>query len=373
MHRMSKNRLLAVCAATLVFSSTVYAKITEGEGLRAIKAVDFRLERDVAGDARRASAIALLPQMRVTLDQVLQDCNRDGERISSVPGVNHFFSGFEWQSDDGNSKNWYPQGITGRVINERNILLVSWYDRSDTNRGVRISFCDLTDPNSPRYRHVLLVDAVKEGTGAKMVPVRIHAGGIAWVGDFIYVADTHNGFRVFDTREIRQIPSDELAKTFDYKYVLTQTSAWKLPAGSKTAIFSSVSVDRTTSPPSLVTCEYHEKSLAGRVFRWQLDAKGRLAAANGRTTVCREAYTAGQNKIQGAARYKGEWFLSCSSQKLTRGSLYAVKPNVKSAERSWCYGPESLHVATGPYLWSLSEHPGNRKVFRVRLAKYDTQ
>ena len=369
MLRMLKSRLLYVAVA-LVFTSSVHA-LQEGEGLRPLKAAEWKLERDVAGDARREHAIGLLPQLRVTLDQVLMDCNREGKRVTGVPGVSKLHSAFEWQQDDQNTKNWYPQGITGRTIGERKLLLVSWYDKTDL-RGVRLSFCDVTDPTRPRYRHVLLVEPVEANLTTQLKPVKVHAGGIAWVGEFIYVVDTNNGFRVFDMRELRQVPSNELASTFDYAYVLPQTSAWKHAAGSKTAIFSSVSVDRTTSPPTLVTCEYRSSDVKGRVFRWKLDAKGRLGAG-AKTTVASEAFSAAQSRLQGVASVRGEWFLSCSSQEKTRGSLYVTKAGTKSLERSWAYGPESLYVASGGYLWSLSEHPGERRVFSVKLGDYDSK
>jgi hypothetical protein len=49
---------------------------------------------------------------------------------------------------------------------------------------------------------------------------QLHAGGIAWYGDHLYVMETHGGIRVFDWRKIYQVDtstgsSDKVGKQGD--------------------------------------------------------------------------------------------------------------------------------------------------------------
>jgi hypothetical protein len=83
---------------------------------------------------------------------------------------------------------------------------VSWYDDAVAPRkGVRVTFLD---PNTKRYRHVLLVYPYirKNGWPSYEIVGRpqggIHAGGILWYGNYLYVVDTRRGIRVFDMRYI---------------------------------------------------------------------------------------------------------------------------------------------------------------------------
>ncbi|MGW0958255.1 hypothetical protein ACWD4K_04235 [Streptomyces gelaticus] len=43
----------------------------------------------------------------------------------------------------------------------------------------------------------------------------IHAGGMVWYGNYLYVADTANGMRVFDLRKIMDLNPDNNADVDD--------------------------------------------------------------------------------------------------------------------------------------------------------------
>jgi hypothetical protein len=65
---------------------------------------------------------------------------------------------------------------------------------------VRLSF---VSPDRDRYRHVLLVYPTRTKQGKPTYrAVNSHAGGIAWYGNYLYVAETQRGVRVFDLRKI---------------------------------------------------------------------------------------------------------------------------------------------------------------------------
>lgn len=131
--------------------------------------------------------------------------------------------------DDQNTGKWMPQGIsstadaTGGTYEEVDGLVVSWY--LVDGDGVRVTFIDRSDWS---YRHVLLVYPHADDD-FREVPV--HAGGIMWYGDRLWVLDTWNGIRVFDLKNIWQVESgDGVGKksgggysAAGYKYVLPQS------------------------------------------------------------------------------------------------------------------------------------------------------
>ena len=126
-------------------------------------------------------------------------------------------------------------------------FLVSWY-MNDPN-SARISFVD-RETNS--YRHALLVYPHDEDDFRR---VPIHAGGIVWYGNTLWVVDTSNGIRVFDMDNIWQVDSgDGVGKKSDggysaqgYKYVIPQVM-WYEWMPDFPFRFSYISLDRTTTP-----------------------------------------------------------------------------------------------------------------------------
>lgn len=150
---------------------------------------------------------------------------------------NHLMSGsatkLAWEKtkdfNDVDTKKWYPQGISSTAdaaevgtYDGKDGWVVSWY--SDESHQVRISFVNKA---TKKYRHALLVypSANDNFTG-----VGIHAGGIMWYGDTLWVVDTSNGIRVFDMSNIWEVGSgDKVGKVSagkysaaGYKYVIPQ-------------------------------------------------------------------------------------------------------------------------------------------------------
>ncbi len=120
----------------------------------------------------------------------------------------------------------------------------------------------------------------------------------------------------------------------------TQTSACA-------PLFSSVSLDRTTTPPLTALGEYcggeacAAKPLAGRAYRWTIDAAtGRMKPG---TSWPAEAMLLGQTQVQGVASRNGVYFMSSSAPAGGGGALYRVKTG-KSATSTWLDAPEDLMV-----------------------------
>ncbi len=330
----------------------------------------------------------------VTLADVLADLNRqpivvaDSAVPGDPPGVDY---AFRWEMSENTNLSWVPQGLTGSpdasptaLVNGRKLVLVSAYFDEDVDpaaapKGVRLAMVDVTDPAQPAYRFLLLVEPT---AGPSWKPVRIHAGGIAWFGDYLYVADTSKGLRVFDLRRIFQADTSvnvigcdaTSCKAGLYKYALPQVGAYRRAGACDPARFSFVALDRTSTVPNLVTGEYCATTactgpLAGRVFRYALDpATGLLSGAT--RTYSTDAYFMGETQVQGAVSAGDTFFFSSSEPAGGAGALYTVDA-AGSTTHDWIDTPEDLMIdTTTDRIWSLSEGNGARFVFSAALAGY---
>jgi hypothetical protein len=322
-----------------------------------------------------------------TVAAVMRDVNRSTRTLGSVVSrVADVANGYRWAPGDDAVKTWYPQGITTSadatddgLWGANRIQLVSWYGKgARASAGVRISFVQANRLRGARYRHVLLVEPYRRPDGtADFRAVRIHAGGIAWYGSYLYVADTNHGLRVFDVRRMLRTTSSAKGVVGSagggkyaaaaYKYVLPQVSAYQQPAGAG-MVFSFVSVDRGSSPQSLVTGEYRKGKAGGRLVRWPLDAPSdRLAG--GAEVHADGAYVMPQTNVQGALSAAGRLFLSASAGARGNGTLTSDVPGQPSKAYGWGYGAEDLtYSPLSGRVYSLTEHPGKRAVYAVPAA-----
>lgn len=332
----------------------------------------------------KTSAAKLAEQLpAVSVESVLAEGNRKGKR--SKPTTGNAFTGltkaqyFTFDDADSTHRLWQPQGLTcaSDAGLDLDAFLVSWYlktsETDDTAQAVRVSFLKPTAKNACQYRHVLLVEPKGDGNYKAL---NIHAGGIAWYGNFLYVADTGKGFRVFDLTKILDVPNiagDEqvgkIGGTFHargYSHVIPQVESWKLAtaAGPK---FSFVSVDRSTTPHLLISGKYDETGNAV-VSRWQLNEDGTLHTEDGRA-VAVDHFEMPVTKVQGAVSFDEHWYLSQSRGSTAKGSLLAG-PAKDLAIRPYPVGPEDLTVdRAAETLWTVTEFFGHgRALFGVPLA-----
>lgn len=127
-----------------------------------------------------------------------------------------------------------------------------------------------------QYRHVLLVLGYEDSSGkANFRTQELHAGGIMWYGNLLYVVDTRAGIRIFDLNKIYQVDTSgdgigrvgtkyqaygyklvtiEIRYTFKLtrrRYVMPQVRSYtpySTPASEVPLRFSWISLDRTTTP-----------------------------------------------------------------------------------------------------------------------------
>jgi hypothetical protein len=326
---------------------------------------------------------------------------------------------FCFNAGDRDTEKWMPQGVTtvadaqdDQYWGEKQAILVSWYSKeSNPAKGVRVSFLD---PDTGNYQHVLLVYPYVNSYGnasyeAVTTPqagdgTSVHAGGIVWYGNYLYVVDTKRGIRVFDMRYIFDIKSASNGDVTDsaqvgrqsgtyysygYRYVMPQVAGWSNPDGvasfpsghkcktSGPQKFSYVALDRSTEPDTLITGEYCAKQddpdTYGRVARWPLDGSTGMPKTSGGVWQATHAYRLPQPRVQGAVATSGRWYLHSTGNGATgpgylraaeagsgsTGVLNSVTNNLEVA-----IGVEDLSYWPGKdELWTVTEHPGKRIVY----------
>ncbi|GHE32720.1 hypothetical protein GCM10017673_39440 [Streptosporangium violaceochromogenes] len=338
----------------------------------------FELRRD---DGESAEGARVLGErlMHVPLSAVLAGANRVAVRRGGT-GAGAFGTmkprPVDWycfDAADNAVTDWYPQGLTcaSDAGVDGNTFVVSWYHRPQAGpeRGVRLSFLDTA---KLRYRHVLLVAA---DPGGGISPIDIHAGGVAWYGDLLYVADTRRGLRVFDVGHILEVngkgkttvgEKNGVYSAFGYRYVMPQIGAWT-PAAAGSGRFSFAAVDRSTDPHTLISGEYVEApGKVGRVARWPLNPDGSLPTDADGVASAVDAHHLPEGRIQGALSHKGAWYLSKGAGATRNGSLVVVGEAV--SRRPYPVGPEDLTCLRDEgTLWSVTEFVGRRVVYGVPL------
>jgi len=337
-----------------------------------------------------------------SLATVLASANRTGRPLCRPPWLaTAGRKGFCWQNGDDDTSQWMPQGISGTwdagVGNPagQETMVVTWHDGNGP-KGARVSFVvNPRDPAQVKYRHVLLV-RVKGSDNFE--PVDIHAGGIAWVGNYLYVPKTGSGLLVFDVRHMWKVKTDN-SKTkigkvdgeyyaYDYLYALPQVRKYTQEAEGdcdaacrwSPLCFSFVSVDRSTSPPSLLTGEYYNGHLGSRLVRWPIGPNGLLKASRTvndcANNPCRtahlvpamKAYRALRSNLQGALSFNGNFAIVQSHGSSHDGELHRMRVGGATTTSGLPIGPEDLSYDAGNgLLWTLTEHPNNRLVIGLPM------
>lgn len=335
-----------------------------------------------------------IPNVHVA--DVIRDVNHSAQVPCRVPPTSDSVQ-FCWNDEDDEGTTWIPQGLTaswdadddGR-FGEHRVIAATWYDakgRDGVNRGSRLTFVDYDDPDKPAYRHALLVVPDRKGSFHAAVS---HVGGIAWVGYRLYVADT-DAIRVFDLHNIWRTVADPThrrigmhdGKAFaaDYRYAVPQVGYYRPatdPTGTPLRI-SCVSLDRTSSPNSLVTAEYKEDRdgvesptpANARIVRWDLDADGRLASDGGEVRSS-AVYVTSRANVNGAITHGTgpEFVLTTSEFDRLPGWVHrATLGTSQRFTRVRLGGPEDLTFQPqGDRMWTLTEYDGRRTVFGIPLS-----
>jgi hypothetical protein len=311
---------------------------------------------------------------RVGLQGVLADLDRLGARVP-VPG-DAAGDGFTWDDADAEDPTWWPQGVAS--LGSGDVLLVSWYAKRNRwfrTPGCRISVVDRAHPDGPRYRHVRLVVPRRRLGFLALGAVPVHAGGIAVHGDFLLVADTLLGIRVFRLADVMTVPSGWSrwwrTAADDGDFVLPQVTTFRVPylAGRNRLRFSFLSIGEVDGRPNLVVGEYRRAAdRPPRLVRYLVDARTGLPALGARGRAVPLAVHEDQpRRMQGVAVHGADWFVTASAGRGICGDLHVGRPGTWRRHRGVLPpGPEDLDWSRpGEELWSVTEWPGHRWVFPV--------
>lgn len=332
-----------------------------------------------------------------TFNYVSDNLNRDarsglsGATQTRLSGLSP--AGFRWNTGDENVTYWYPQGLTGSSdardngkVNGKRWVLSAWYHKTDARptKGTRLALADISDPNNIKYRLMILVDPIEDSNGKAQYKEAsydsgnaLHAGGIVWYGDYLFVADTAQGFRVYDMSRIfspTEYDKDRIgihdgeSYAHGYRFAVPRIARYKWVSGSCRAKFSFLGLDRSSDPPSLVNGGYDSSSHNKKLVVWPLDPTTHLLEERGGTTQASQAAVIGQTRAQGALRVNGSFYVSSSSQDGSDGRLYKGTPGEQNTSVKWIHGAEDLYYQrdTGR-IWTQGEHIGDRNIVNIPL------
>lgn len=375
------------CPATV--ACPALGAVPRGSGLAPIDRCAFPLV-----PAPVADLVDAYPLARVTMSDVLLDLNRTGSRITTLPGTAPGVQrAYAWENGDEAVAYWIPQGITGSfdasttgTVDGNKVVLVSWYYDKDAEmgstfeKGIRIAIANVTDPNAFSYRFALLVEPTGTATAPSWRSVPFHAGGLAWIGDHLYVPITTGGFRVFDLSRMLTVDGleDRIGRdaatgiyyAHGYKYVIPQIATYNTN-GACDPRFSFVALDRSSSPPSLISGEYDAASVNGRLYRWPLDGESLVVTDHARVLPS-DAWVMAESHVQGALGHDDTFWLSSSRPAAAAGELVRTRVGTASTTLGWSDTPEDLAFdPQASSVWSLSEGTNARYVFEVALDAID--
>jgi hypothetical protein len=394
----SRKRAFSIAAAVVTLAATTLTATSASAATAptSLPVGQYTLSADYHRfDALNTALVSTLGTAPV--HTVMDNANHDRSAITDSLGIAGYETGFTFDSDDNTDCANYPQGITSSRdavgtadsgnYDGHQLILVSWYTKdgcggASSRSRITLVDWDATYPN--KYRKVLLVEPTGTTAAPSFKDITIHAGGVSWYGDYLYVADTGHGMRVFNMKQILKTDTGGTASQIgrqnattyyahNYAYVLPQVGTITSNTTSGTNLaWSSISLDRVSG--SIVMNEYTCASgctdypnRAPRAIRFPFAAGATTFAAS---TTASEALQLPWYKLNGVASHNGRWWFNSSGSK----QLYYWAPATGSHTYGWVGGGESISYwedTTNPdLLWSLQETVGHRNVFAVTQATY---
>ncbi|MEU1230402.1 RICIN domain-containing protein [Streptomyces sp. NPDC005828] len=421
MRRLLPPAVVATLAATLLLPvQPAQAATTTLDSFTA----DFTLTRVDGDKSGLISSAESAGVARASVTDVVAPTGSHAGRPSLCHGTGlngaMKYDGFCWDAADDatgytdTSGGWMPQGFSGShdatadgLYAGRHLYAASWYYGKYANslpneQYTRVSIAESTG-DQVSYGHVALVEPVNGNF--KELSYLSHADGVAWYGDRLFVA---NGveLQVYDLTHLWRM-SDTDSTSAQYTGLTGSGSAvrtsaryhrWALPlvaryttkpgyspdavvqpfpdvttaqpagnprsCGPKNQVLclSSLSIDRSTSTPSLISVE-NRSGAGARIVRWPLSQLG--ASLPTQVTSSTTGYTTPVYNVQGTA---------------TDGENFYMSGDCPS---SWPAGYSCIHVASpggasrvlsqAPWLTeSLSWDPNARRLWGLNEALEDS-
>ncbi|MEU6225457.1 hypothetical protein [Streptomyces sp. NPDC047042] len=417
---LAGTALALTAAATIVSASQAVSSDNPGP-LKSLTSTaelkDFQLKEHLAS---KSSLDRLADSMggTVGVSTVLEHTNRtlhnaaecaptETEALPVTPAATRAYC---WDQADSASQRWLPQSVTtsgdadedGRWGANR-VILSGWTHNDarpgepEVSRGLaRIAVIDANDLSDMTYRWVLLVVPTDDGSDYRKLESPI--SGMVWYQDKLLVtasAKDSDGkaLYVYDMNRILRASVDDPAvgrvpggwSAHGYGYVMPAVASYSLAGGAcdpasddRLPCFGSLSLDRTSTPDSLVAAESFPAGADqhSRLWRYSFSRAGDrsgLLAANmlGRVNPV-EAYSTKATAIQGVLSYrspgeeKADWYVAhAPGVKDRHGTLWRLTADGAKAarcgsddasRRCWAEHAESLSYWEGTgEVWSLTE------------------
>lgn len=269
-----------------------------------------------------------------------------------------------WLSHRAVARRWYPQGIDVGTWRGRRTLAVSWFRKDAAGAqhlASRITLVDLA-----RGTSIDLALAIPDGAEA-LAPARIHAGGLAWIGDRLLVAATREGVWEFDLADVRDVRGAEARRLRGSRRpsfgargrAVVRTHVHEVPIRCS-FLGRAFDADGTVQPSVLVG-EYRTDD-AGRIVE-------SVVPAGGEDWPPLAPVPTGVERMQGVVRV-GETVLVSQSRGMRPGALWSGPGDaLRRTEVALPVGCEDLAIdIEGGMLWTLAEHPWRRLVRGIPLA-----
>ncbi len=403
-----------LCTFVLIAAAASPALAGYGDPLEPISTSGLGLTWHATPAAALTNADALLPNVGVatllagapnTIHTCLAGPSTATDGTSSFPITPASLFGLCWSATDEATDTWTPQGVTTSgdadddgMWGANAVILASWHYNiaGDRYNETRVSFIDANNTAADSlYRHVYLVQL--NADGSDFTAVKAHGGGMIWYGDKLFVVAVGNNavaIRVFSMSHILATTDSSttaIGKTsagyaaYGYSYVMPQIGYYTYEGGTCSMdtdagvpCLSSISLDRSTSPDSMVTTEYFsDQTMRGRLLRYSFGDDFLLAAA-----PAVEAFRSGVGNMQGVLSWQGVWWVAHSSA-TAHGQLWRQTPTSSTVQTCtspdsspnmcWALHPEAMsyNVATG-LVWSITEYANARALFATPLVRFDS-
>ncbi|MFF5104332.1 hypothetical protein [Streptomyces sp. NPDC000134] len=277
---------------------------------------------------------------------------------------------------DADTRGWSPGAVTtsgdadedGRWGRHR-VILSAW-SRADGTAGqgqARVAFVDADDPARPAYASALLVVPVDGGQDYRALSSP--ASGMVWYRDKLLVtagAGDRTALYVYDLGRIQRATAEGAAvgrvpggwAAGGERYVLPAVAGYAMSAAPGAARPAALSLDRGTSPVSLVAGESvpEDAGRPTRLWRYALStdpARRGLPAADAEGHVdAREAYETRATAVGGVLSHRpvgadrADWYLGTTAGAWDgRGTLW--RQNTAGAHTTECGADHSQRCWSG--------------------------
>ncbi len=305
-----------------------------------------------------------------------------------------------WNAAD--ARSWRPGAVTTSgdadddgVWGSNRVILSGWTQDSDASGRplAKVAFVDADDLGRLSYTWVLLVVPVDGGRDYRALASRL--SGMVWYEDKLLVTaddDGRDALYVYDMNRVQRATVAASAvgrvrggwSAHGYRYVMPAVGSYQV-TGADGAVPASISLDRTTTPDSLVASARPATGdhRPARLWRYSFASaptpsprSGLLATDAGGYADPTEAYETDGADIGGVLSHHSDWYVTRTGSGDGHGTLWrqtvdgARATRCGAEDRRNCWSPDTASLSyweESGEVWTQSE----RMLFALPLASLD--